>query len=328
LTSSRDDDWIEWLTHNLALDVPEAELRAELIKNGYDAGSAAALMSRTRDNPAFRAASRLGRDLKKWASLSDVLTELESLSLDFSSVPRVSNLSQADFLRDYYATNRPVIIEDVVKDWPAVTKWNLAYFKERFGAEQVRYQSGRSSDDHRDSFVDHSVTGSLADYIDLIDHCETNHHYLIAHDRLLDRPAFQPLFDDIRFDARYFDGDNYAKRVFLWLGPKGSTTPLHRDLGNVFFAQIHGRKNVKLVPSKQMHLVYNETGYHSEADFENLSLENYPLLRRAFVMEEVIHPGELLFIPVGWWHFVKALDISVTVTGNNFPFRNVFTAIF
>jgi cupin-like protein len=324
-----EDQWIEWTAHNLAAGVPEGKLTDELVRNGFDAAEAKAIIDEIAASPIHAAARRLGADVRKWASLSDALLSLEAQASDFSRIPRVSNLSSEAFLKDYYAANRPVIIEDVASTWPAVAKWDLRFLRDRFGAEEVTYQWGRSADDHRDSFVDHSLSGPLAEFIDLIEsEAPTNQYYLIAHDRLLDRPAFRPLLEDIVFDPRYFAPVDKPGQVFFWLGPQGTTTPLHRDLGNVYFAQIRGRKAVKMVPSKQMHKVYNETGYHSEVDFEDYSLDDYPLLRDVHVMEEVISPGELLFIPLGWWHHVKALDASVTITGNNFRFPNAFAAIF
>ena len=322
------DAWAEWVAHNLALDVPEDAVRAELVKNGYEPGAAEALVAETRRHPAFRAATRIAQDLSKWTTLSEVLLDLEAEVYDFTRIPRVSDLSEREFLERYYAANRPVIVEDVVREWPACSKWTLHYLKERFGTETVRFQTGRGAD-FRDSFVDHTRSAPLAEYIELLESDdETNDYYLIAHDRLLDRPAFRPLFDDIHFDPRYFDGERALGRAFFWLGPRGSMTPLHRDLGNVYFAQIMGEKLVRMFPSKQMHLVYNEIGYHSEVDLDDYSPEDFPLLAKATMVEEVIKPGELLFIPVGWWHSVKSLDTTITVTGNNFKFRNSFTEIF
>ncbi len=325
-----DGAWAEWVAHNLALGVADEAVRAELVRSGHEPAEADALIAETRAAPAFRAAARIAQDVRKWTSLSDVLLDLEREVYDFGpGIPRVADLSREDFLHRYYATNRPVIIEDVVGRWPALHKWSLGFLKERYGDERVRFQKGRGSD-HRDSFVDHSQEATLAEYIDLIEGAdgETNDYYLIAHDRLLDRPAFRDLFDDVHFDERYLAATRAPGRVFFWLGPPGAMTPLHRDLGNVFFAQIKGRKRVKLIPSKQMHLVYNEVGYHSEVDVEDPSLEEFPLLAQASIMEEVIAPGELLFIPVGWWHSVVSLDVTITVTGNNFAFRNSFTEIF
>ena len=34
----------------------------------------------------------------------------------------------------------------------------------------------------------------------------------------------------------------------------------------------------------------------------------------------------LLFLPVGWWHYVKGLSISMTVTFTNFVFANDFSS--
>lgn len=328
MASAGDDAWAEWVAHNLALDVPADKIEAELVKNGYAADAAVTLVGDMRASPAFNAAKRIARDLAKWTSLCEVLLDLEREVYDFTRIPRVSGLSESDFLERYYATNRPVIIEDVVSRWPAYERWSLEFLKERFGSEVVRFQKRNGTGDHREAFVDSTRSATLAEYVDLLGSAEGDGCYLIAHDRLLDKPAFRPLFDDLRFDDRYFDTDKVVGRTFLWLGPPGSMTPMHRDLGNVYFAQVVGEKRVKMIPSKQLHLVYNEVGYHSEVDFDDLSTEEFPLLKRATMVEEVIKPGELLFIPVGWWHWVKSLGVTMTVTGSNFKFRNTFTEIF
>lgn len=329
MSRSPKDQWLEWASHNLALGVARTKVKGEIVRGGLSDAEASALLDEVAASPLHRAAQRIGGEVRKWMSLSDALVELESLASDFTHVPRVSNLSSEAFLRDYYAANRPVIIQDVADTWPALEKWDLDFLRHGFGTETVTFQQGRSAADHRDSFIDHSQDAPLADYIDLVERAgPTNQYYLIAHDRLLDRPSFRPLLDDVVFDARYFDPVDTKGRVFFWLGPAGTTTPMHRDLGNVYFIQIRGRKTVKLIPSKQMHKVYNELGYHSDVDFDDFSLEAYPLLKDVHLMEETIQPGEMLFIPLGWWHHVKALDVSITLTGSNFRFRNAFAAIF
>ncbi|MGK5080888.1 JmjC domain-containing protein [Janthinobacterium sp. HLX7-2] len=44
------------------------------------------------------------------------------------------------------------------------------------------------------------------------------------------------------------------------------------------------------------------------------------------VRECVLAPGEILFLPVGGWHAVEALDMSMTVTFANFKWITIFTA--
>jgi hypothetical protein len=36
----------------------------------------------------------------------------------------------------------------------------------------------------------------------------------------------------------------------LWIGPKGTVTPLHFDEHSILFAQVHGRKHSKLIPAR------------------------------------------------------------------------------
>lgn len=324
------DEWAVWAAYNLACGSPEGDVRDELVKGGMSRDEAGALLASLDGHPAFVAARRLGRKLRLASDLSEALIQLEGQVFDFGAIRRVAGLDAREFHRDHYAANRPVIVTDVVSRWPAMNKWDLAYLRERFGGETVTYQYGRSAEDHRDSFVDHTVQGPLSEFIDLVENAPEGMSppYLIAHDRILDRPSFKPLLEDVVFDERYFDGADTHGRVFFWLGPEGAATPMHRDLGNVYMAQIMGRKLIRMVPAKEMHLVYNESGYHSEADFDDLALDDFPLLRDAHVMEFVLEPGDLLFIPVGWWHFVKSLDTTITVTGNNFAFPNALRPIF
>jgi ribosomal protein L16 Arg81 hydroxylase len=48
------------------------------------------------------------------------------------------------------------------------------------------------------------------------------------------------------------------------------------------------------------------------------------MFRQATVINLILQPGEVLFMPVGWWHHVRALDVSVTVSFTNFVFPNHF----
>lgn len=324
------DEWLEWAAYNLALGLPEREIKAEMSANGIAAEAIEGFISSLQARPEYRAARQISRKLKLTCDLNEALLEMASQVFDFAQIGRVSGLSSQDFLERYYSANRPVIIEGVVSDWPAVAKWSLDFFRQNFGSEPVRFQYGRSASDHRDCFVDHTVEAPFKEFLDLIERParDSSPPYLIAHDRMLDKPGFKPLLDDVVFDQRYFDANDTHGRVFFWLGPADSTTPMHRDLGNVYMAQVMGRKLIRMVPSTQLHLMYNEHGYHSEADFDRLSLDHFPLLKKASIMEFVLEPGDLLFIPVGWWHFVKSLETTVTVTGNNFRFSNQLRPIF
>jgi ribosomal protein L16 Arg81 hydroxylase len=42
------------------------------------------------------------------------------------------------------------------------------------------------------------------------------------------------------------------------------------------------------------------------------------------VLECIIGPGEAVFIPVGWWHHVEALDATIGMSFLNFAAPNDF----
>src|SRR5680860_1436861 len=52
-------------------------------------------------------------------------------------VDRVENISKADFLKNYYRPQKPVLITGLTKEWPAYKKWKLDYIQERAGDQIV-----------------------------------------------------------------------------------------------------------------------------------------------------------------------------------------------
>ena len=111
----------------------------------------------------------------------------------------------------------------------------------------------------------------------------------------------------------------------IWIGPAGTVTSLHHDLTNNFIAQFVGRKRIKLLPASEVGKVYNNRHVFSEiADLDDpgLDLARYPRLAAARAYEGVLEPGEILFMPIAWWHQVTSLDFSVTITYTNFLWPN------
>jgi ribosomal protein L16 Arg81 hydroxylase len=53
-----------------------------------------------------------------------------------------------------------------------------------------------------------------------------------------------------------------------------------------------------------------------------LDLTEFPRIGAVTFHEIVLEAGECLFIPIGWWHQVEALDFSVSLTFTNFRWRN------
>ena len=135
------------------------------------------------------------------------------------------------------------------------------------------------------------------------------------------------LWDDIREFPEYLRDDMPAGR-FFWLGPAGTITPFHHDLTNNFMAQVIGRKRVKVVPSWDMPLMSNFQHVFSRVDGRVPPAMPSPEFHQPQVLECVLNPGEVLFLPIGCMHFVEGLDISVTVSFTSFAFDNDFSSFY
>ena len=126
------------------------------------------------------------------------------------------------------------------------------------------------------------------------------------------REALKELWDDVAALPEYLT-DDLARRGFLWFGPAGTITPLHHDLTNNFMAQIIGRKRVRLVAPCELPRIANMQHCFTDIDAKAVDLQRFPAMAGVTIHDCVLEPGEILFLPVGWWHHVEALDVSVAL---------------
>lgn len=63
---------------------------------------------------------------------------------------------------------------------------------------------------------------------------------------------------------------------------------------------------------------------HSLTDYPKVDLKKFPLLKNVKSTEMILNPGEALFIPIGWWHYVESVDVSISVSFTDFNVSNDF----
>jgi hypothetical protein len=309
-----------WVAENLARGAEEAEVRAALTLRGVPALVAAAAVARASRSPELQGALAASRDARRaelTAALRHDLRRAGGTALERCRMP-----APDEFLRRWYATGTPAIFTDIVPRWPAFGRWSAEDLRTRFGAAEIEMSIGREGDPDPDvRFKTHCRTTTMADYVDrVLAAGATNDLYLIANNRNLARPGLQGLLDDIRLPPGLFDERHSAACGALWFGPAGTVTSLHHDTSNIFFFQVVGRKRIRLYPPDEPALLSRARGVYSAVDPERDAAE----LAGTFAYDEVLAPGDALFLPVGWWHHVRALDLSVSVAFNNFVWDNQF----
>lgn len=326
--------WHQWVATNLLLQNDASELEGIMIRSGVDDTEAKQIVEQQQKiieesgtNPFIQAALSLGRKLRKQQWVLKTVSQMNDLSKSATDVPRRSNLSSEEFLEQYYAANRPVVLTDCLKKWKAMELWTPDYLKERFGYLNVAVQANRQSDKHYEvNKNSHRRSIALSEFVDMVKSAgETNDFYLTANDSEKgNRPLLDALQPDMQPTLPYLDGNAQNSTGFLWFGPAGTITPLHHDLTNNLMVQVVGSKRVKLINAIQQPRLANYLHCYSEIDLNNIDYERFPDFKNVNIIDVTLKAGETLFIPIGWWHHVTGLEVSMTFTFTNFRYPNDF----
>jgi hypothetical protein len=221
----------------------------------------------------------------------------------------------------------------MMDDWPALRKWNLDYFAEKFGAREVDVQMGRNAAPNGTTYeADREKFRrkmNFSEFIDMVRNSGvSNDFYITASNSSANKDALPELWDDIVQIPEYLNASS-PHNGFFWFGPAGTITPFHHDLTNNFMAQVIGRKRVKIAPSWDMPLMRNLFHVFCEVDGRVTPPAPNPALGQPQILECILNPGEILFLPMGCLHFVEGLDISVTMSFTNFVFDdNDYTSFY
>jgi hypothetical protein len=235
-----------------------------------------------------------------------------------------------EFVQQYYSKHLPVVLTGAVDHWPALRKWTPEYLLEGFGDKEIEVQFGREGDpQYERNSGRHKKKMLMKDFVALVTGGSSNDHYMTANNTRNSLSGIEGLFEDVGdFAGGYREAATIRSGNFFWFGPRGTFTPLHHDLTNNMLVQILGRKKVTLIPAAQVPWLYNDSGVFSSADYPRFDEKRHPLMKNATPLEVLLNPGESLFIPVGWWHCVEALDASISISFTNFRAPNQFSADF
>ncbi len=309
--------WQLWIAENLLRGVAPEVLIAGLVEDGVPALRASREVHTVAASGALAAGHALARRARQLELVAAIDREVRALSASPRDVPRIAPPSADELFETYLCTSTPVLITGLMTDWPALARWSPAYFKERLGDVAVVVTSGRESDlDYDRNYTRHLETTTMARFADRVAASgETNDFYMVSNNRNLEASALLPLLDDVVIPTDYLDPDRLQGCVSLWFGPKGTLTPLHHDTTSVLFCQIYGKKSFRLLPPQETSLLVGARDYYaSTAD----------LREGAPVKEIVVSAGEALFLPVGWWHEVRSLEPSISLSFTNFRRPNRF----
>lgn len=223
--------------------------------------------------------------------------------MKLADIPRVKNITKDDFIENYFKPQKPVVLEQAIADWPAFTKWNLDYMKEVAGDITVPLYDNRPVQ-HKDGFNEPHAKMKMADYIDLLKK-EPTKYRIFLWNILKEVPALQKDYAFPDFGLRLLKG-----LPMLFFGGRDSYTFMHYDidLANIFHFHFDGEKEVVLFPqseTKKLYKVPHSLITHESIDFSNPDYQKWPALRHANGFKTTLKHGEVLYMPEGFWHYMK-----------------------
>ena len=310
------------LAEGLAAGDDDAALHARLVTAGVSAAAAKYEVDRLAKDPMAAMlrsqAARMAKQGWLFANQARLAREAEGgFALDTLDAPDPDH-----FYRHYYEANRPAKLTGLIGHWPALTRWSLDHFAAVAGDAVVEAQVERERDpDYELAKDDHRRLVRFGEFVDWLRKDEaSNDIYLTAYNSGTNAAALAPLWDDMAPIA-LLDGTR-PRDGFFWLGPRGTLTPWHHDLTNNLLVQVIGRKRVRMAPPWAFARMRNSR--HCFSDWGNEALPaGHGDSALPPVLETVIGPGEAIFLPVGWWHQVEALDLSASMSFTSFCRPNV-----
>lgn len=225
--------------------------------------------------------------------------------MDLQDVPRVRTLTKEAFLKDYYKPQRPVVIEKAIEGWPAYSKWDLEYMRQVAGDKMVPLYDDRPVD-HRDGFNEPHASMRMSEYIDLLKR-EPTRYRIFLWNILKEVPGLQQDFEYPDFGLRLMKG-----LPMLFFGGQDSFTFMHYDidLANIFHFHFEGKKECILFSQSENRYLYkvpHSLITHESINFADPDLEQWPALRHVKGYRAVLNHGEVLYMPEGYWHYMRYL---------------------
>ena len=118
------------------------------------------------------------------------------------------------------------------------------------------------------------------------------------------------------FDAgEFFDYRGYLNAANLWVSYQGVFTKSHFDELENFNIALEGRKRLIVAPpgSHQYYPRSIRRGFGDKSqvfDFDEVDERKFPRIlgKLAQRRELILEAGQMLYIPLGWWHQAESLD--------------------
>lgn len=249
-------------------------------------------------------------------------------SRDLPAVPRLDAATDWDsaarrplvdvFREAHREASVPALIHGLASSWPAMGKWDFDFFSATYGDIDVQVTLPGGKQETR------RLAAYLAELREDGSSEAVERPYLRGWYYEHDAPRLAAdlwpagAFHEVAFQDFFKKLPKRHHPDFHWLfiGCAGAKTPLHVDpsLTDAWLTQLYGRKRFVLcAPCELPRLLRRENGLPVGKGLVNIE-EVYKRGVRTF--EVVLEPGDTIYVPAFWAHYVECITESISVTWN------------
>jgi len=237
--------------------------------------------------------------------------------MKLESIDRLETISKKAFIQNYLKPQKPLVIENGIEGWKAFSKWNLDYMSKIAGDKTVPLYDDRPIS-AKNKFNEAHASMKMSAYVNLLKTQPTRYRIFLWN-ILKEVPQLQ---NDFSFPDL---GIRFLKSLpMLFFGGKDSFTFMHYDidLANILHIHFDGKKEVILFDQNQTKFLYKVP--HSlitreDIDFSNPDYEKWPALKKAVGYKTELNHGEVLYMPEGYWHYMKYITPGFSMSLRGIP---------
>ncbi|WP_353931421.1 cupin-like domain-containing protein [Okeanomitos corallinicola TIOX110] len=234
--------------------------------------------------------------------------------LSVNSIARIHKPTKQEFKQATQAYSKPVIITGKIEEWKAFHSWSLDYLNGVVGDKELDINiSNKNKIFTFDPDTGDTLSSTKMQFSEftnwITQENKSDQYYYLQQNPI--KLMFPELLPDIEVP------DYISQKSFivsnLWIGTGGNTTPLHWDAAQNILCQVRGRKKLLLFAPNQTpflypHSVDSKAPHLSYLNIDKPDFDKFPKFKEAQVIECVLEPGEMLFMPPFWWHQVYSLE--------------------
>lgn len=228
------------------------------------------------------------------------------MAFDYIPIERVEKLTKKEFIDNYYKPQKPVVITNQIEDWPAFTKWDFNFIREVAGDKMVPLYDSRKTD-YTKKVNEPDFTMAMSEYIDILEKGPTDLR-IFLYNLMKEVPVMKSDMQWPRLGLRLL-----KNLPLVFFGGQDAKVFMHYDIDfpNIFHVHFEGKKQCVLVDPKETKYMYRlpySWLCNEDIDFDNPDFERFPALRKVKPYITHLNHGEMLYMPEGWWHYMKYLS--------------------